>query len=259
MNRNIILVTGPFATGKTEIIRNLIPAFNLLGYPIGRPISDADSLLPAVARDDQRGGYGHFHPWCEGINGHTHPVEGEQAKLTPFRVTDNKIIQKTITDFWQRILDAPKDRYYPAELGFGENRSSSPLDYSAATMIEGFVNGSLPREAVGRILGVVIPQVSWKARLDLNEGRKDRRDSDELVSEGLASWYVTPSTLKITSNEEPEPFANFFSKEGVPIVEILPNGHGTDLEKFAKRFVEQLQPIMALEREGFPLNKERGY
>src|SRR5438309_360492 len=100
--RDIILMIGPFATGKTYTRQYLQSWANEHNIPYEEELlSDNLTILKNMEKDDARGGFYHYHSWCLGnTNGHTH--SSGKSKL-PFIAYGNEILDGTYKDLFEKM------------------------------------------------------------------------------------------------------------------------------------------------------------
>src|SRR5579883_2215577 len=101
--RDLILVVGAFATGKTYTVELLKKFVSEHTIPFEESVlSDGNTILDNVRKDDEEGGFYHYHEWCLGnINGHTH--EHGEPQL-PVIVYGNKILDGMYRDLFTNLV-----------------------------------------------------------------------------------------------------------------------------------------------------------
>jgi hypothetical protein len=100
MYKNVLLVTGGNATGKSTVIEYLQSIAKTNNIPFKKcPITDADAIVEAMKNDDEKGGLHHFHPWV--IN----PTKGHIHKPSDPYFPFSSIGNKMIDEMYQILFD----------------------------------------------------------------------------------------------------------------------------------------------------------
>jgi hypothetical protein len=230
--RNIILITGRSAVGKTTAAKYLRDQCILHNIPCeDKVISDALSLLKALQKDDDNGGFHHTHEWCkpsEHGTGHTHL---EFSSMLPFIVTDDILPDNMLSDFFMELKNIPwTDKFYIAELAGGAMSadSESEIDYSYAKIAR-ILRGQelsegkkLPIDWLNHVYLVIHLIATDENRLVFNEKRSVFSSED--VLDGVVSWQTDTKVLEFYQRDDFGEIENILKEHDIHIYTIKNDG-----------------------------------
>lgn len=254
-DRNIIVVAGPFGSGKTHFLNELRDAVApVLDIPFEYiPISDAHTITERLRQDDRAGGLNHYHPATRdaALTGDFYHEHNEAFPIYPFTVAGNEIIVKMTQDFLRRLSEVPRDnRLYFAEWSMGENTNapSEPASRATALSCESIArflqNGTYPSEGLNRVFAVLHPQTTLEQRLDNNENRGLPSEEDYRL--GRRSWKIAPEGMRITGKDDFEALKPALRVLGVPHVVEIFNGHRIEDERYPEMQAEIVRQLTAV-------------
>jgi hypothetical protein len=239
MKRNIILITGRSAVGKTTAAKYLRDQCFLHNIPCeDRVISDALSLLKVLQKDDDNGGFHHTHEWCEPSEhgtGHSHL---ESPSMLPFIVTDNTLPDDMLSDFFTELKNIPgNDKIYIAELAGGAKPadSESEIDYSYAKIArilrEQELSGErkLPVDWLNHVYLVIHLVATDENRLVFNEKRSVFSSED--VLDGVASWQTDTKVLEFYQRDDFDEIEDILNAYDIHIYTIRNDGSNSLFKK----------------------------
>jgi uridine kinase len=233
-NKNIILVTGRSASGKSTFLRVLT---ELIEPSI--LIADYNFFGSAIVKDDlENMGRGHMHPESHpkslGITqtkdgGHIHSPERESEGPFPVIATENSIVTQTYSSFYEELVNTKTDSYLIAEMGGAKNAhpKDSPLakmDYSYETIAKNLSNGTYNSDALDKILICIHITLS-------DEIRKKRLNTRPDINEDVLTL------MEIDDFENG--FSNLLQKKDIPIISI-----SNDKAMSEKEIREKLKTIL---------------
>lgn len=243
--RNIILITGRNAVGKTAASNYLREQCVSSGLSCEcRTISDALSLLKAMQKDDEQGGFHHTHDWCEAADynvGHSHD---QSQTMLPFTVLDNALPDAMLWDFFTELSEIPQiDRIYIAEWAAGsntnpKNTSASEIDYSYAKVKRMLQDDKLPSHWIAQVCLVIHLIANDKNRLIFNEKRHTPYLEDFL--DGTVSWPTQRKILQFYGNDDFAEVEGIFQSMRIPIIEVVNDGTQSFFEEKLDRVARQL-------------------
>lgn len=250
--RNIILVTGPFADGKTKLIGVLQKEFRTRGIPFEQKIiSDSPYMLEAVSWDDREtGGLNHMH--SENGRPEKHVHESGKALDFDFVVTGYAIQKRMFANFF-RDLSRPRfdDKWYFAELAGGVNIHSSDHpaylnDYSYKMMTQELRSRAYENAWINNLAYVIHPEVlEFSCRIDFNNGRKKHLPTAEEVELGTDSWPLPDIVMKNTGEDDFSFFQEYLVSRGFPQswIENIPNGGNPEFFGKAMKALERQEIV----------------
>lgn len=195
----IILVNGPFSSGKTEVANHLVGQLEQQG-PVQRVV-DGPHLVDLVTTETH-GVFGrnfsatHFHGWnaAKPLEPHNH-LGKEKESHFPFTVIDQEIGSRMFLRFARELVERSKEPdWVVAELGTGlwAGCEISQADFSAETCVRVLEEEGLWPVLQRRIGLVVAVKADWETRLKRNQMR-------EQVADGVArSWGMQKEGLFLT-------------------------------------------------------------
>lgn len=232
ISRDVILVIGPSASGKTHalnLLRNEVAVTYGLQHEL-IPLSDSHTILERVREDDLSGGRHHYHPWTRGMKTHHHR---DNPDIIPFTLAGNKIGHAFVRDFFQNLARLPYTgaiRY--AEWSGGRNINTkddpaSQTDLSFTTITRLIRENNIPSEGLDRIIAAIHVATPHEYRMRLNENRSIPTDND--IKFGLASWPLGQTAMNIFGEDD---FGNetkeLLEEHHVPFIRTLHNdGQGS--------------------------------
>ena len=244
-NKDIIIVAGPSAAGKTHalnIIRQLADAL-VISYE-RNVISDAQFLLKRVKVDDTLQGFHHTHEWVLENNNHKH-TKGKQE--IPFTTISNYLADSKYFDFFQSLSQLPKNgNLWLVEWAGGLNKfeeKNSPLHYRYSFERIGAMlqAGILSTEWLQRVKAIIHPVTKGPLRKRLNHS-KTIPTSEEIIR-GTASWPLSENAMTLYSKDDFPNIERLFQKNNISdIYHIKNNGtndYTTEVEKVARSILIQ--------------------
>jgi hypothetical protein len=173
LKRDIILVTGATATGRTTICNFLAIAAEIAGVPYEQHfITDWEAALETIRRDDLFGGHKHYHPWCMLVDGHTHD---HNEPFAPFIIHDDSLVQ----EIWLRLFGQLTEMEYSEKYifvvltaGINTLSVSHPayaVDRSYKRIFTMLQQEQLPSKWLSRVHAVVHVRADFATRCMLNE------------------------------------------------------------------------------------------
>lgn len=242
--RNIIVVAGPSATGKTwtlNILRNLTHTH---GIPFEfRPHSDSHTIFDRMLEDDNAGGYNHYHEWCPQTKGHRHRDEVTHPHV-PFTLAGNYIADAMGHDFFSGLMLLPYGRLQFAEWSGGDNTNhrrdpASETDLSFLRQAERLRSGELPSDGLQRVLTVIHPITPDGLRLALNDGRFSQLPTEQEQDLGTRSWPLGESAMRIFGRDDFHNIEHVLTALDISVIHIYNDG-GDSLQ----RGLEQKAPAL---------------
>lgn len=233
--RNIILITGPFADGKTKLIQALQAEFAMRRVPFeSKVITDATYLLEAIAWDDQvNRGVNHMHSETGLPVAHSH---NGSAPDYDFVATGRAIQEYMFAHFFDELsVTRPSDRYYFAELagGRGIHPETHPAvlnDYSYLSMVSQMTMGRYKSAWTRDVAYVIHPHAPYESRRAWNEDRRLHPPGEVEIAKGFVSWPVPDVVMRNTGIDDFEELQTFLESQGVPPsrIETIENNGGPD-------------------------------
>lgn len=259
--RNILLVTGPFADGKTVLINRLIEEMRSRDISFDpRIITDTTYLLEAIDWDHiENSGRHHMHSenGYPGIHSH----EEEKTEPPPF-VAASPVIQEYMFRRFFEELSKPSDyRWQFAELAGGRNihdatHPASRNDYSYFTMVRKLEAGTYQTGWIGRVAHVIHPEVpDFEQRIKFNNRRKLSVPTSESVKDGSGSMALPDVVMKNTGEDDFPIFQHFLEQRGL-YPNHIENIENADTSDFFDRAVHILERHGVFQPEGAPKGKE---
>ncbi len=248
MRRNIILVTGPFAGGKTELIVHLKTVFDSRGILFEpTPVSDSQYVVAAVERDHQEtGGIHHIHQ--EGDAPAPHAYDAPTEPLTFINVSPQ--MQQWMFENFFEDLSRPRDpgTHVFAELAGGRNATSSELltarnDYSYESIAHEFRHGTYATGWIERVALIVHIQTDYTLRDYLNEERRDGAFTLGQDTKGERSRPLPQPVMLFTRDDDFEFMERYLHAEhGLDgrVVTVKNDGTPTFFETATRTVLERL-------------------
>lgn len=227
LDKDIFLVVGPSAAGKTEVLNDLRNACWLHQIPhVATAASDSHTILDRMREDDRDGGSNHTHNWCESYSqGHGH-FSGEST--IPFTVTSNVIPDRMYADFFALLARLPlTNQLRFAEWSGGVNTNPREEPASFADLSFGRIGGKLfsgvyTNSWIPRVRAIIHPVSDWETRFALNAGRG--MPSPWQIAQGTASWSLSDAAMNIFGDDDFATIQHEFINRGVPVYEIPNDG-----------------------------------
>lgn len=224
---DIILVVGPSAAGKTDVLNDLRESCRIHGIPyMAKAVSDAHTILDRMREDDREGGHHHTHDWCaRAIQGHTHL---RREPTLPFTVTSNIIPDRMYSDFFARLATLPQTaETWFAEWSGGINTNPPEEAASRADFSYGRIGKKLFWEEyddswIPRVRAIIHPVTERSVRFALNAKRGI--PSEWQIEYGTASWPLTDTGMNIFGEDDFETIRHQFFRVGIPVYEIRNDG-----------------------------------
>lgn len=243
--RNIILITGRNAVGKTTASNYLRERCVSSGLPCeSKTISDALSLLKAMQKDDEQGGFHHTHDWCEAIDyneGHSHD---RSQPVLPFTVLGNTLPDAMLRHFFTELSEIPQiDRIYIAEWAAGSNTNpenilASEIDYSYAKVKRMLQNDELHTRWLTQVRLVIHLVASDENRYLFNDNRYTPYLEEML--DGTASWRTQRKILQFYGKDDFAEIEDIFQRMEIPVIEVVNDGTQSFFEEKLDRLARQL-------------------
>lgn len=242
LDRDIILVVGQNCVGKTKACTILATQLADNGLRcVASVLNDSQFLMRRVMLDDQGGGYGHYHPWCEPERPHQKRGHQHQSQSSvPFMVSSQNVVDSASFDFFSALNNLPRgQQLYIAELTGGENTNNAAcpqaaLDISFARQAKLLQHGALPREWVQRVLAVV--HLTTEPRLRLAASRLEMALHESEVLPGTLSPMKEPVTLDVFGRDDFHCLTPVLHEHGVHRIYDLKND-------FTDQFSKQLSEV----------------
>lgn len=242
LKRDIILIAGQLSVGKTTAYNTLYELTRKKGIAVApAPLADMHFYLKQVERDDEKGGYGHYHNWCtpshtQDHSGHKHT---DKPNMLPFTVSSQEIIDGALFDFCSALTNLPKNNLlYFAQVGGGANAYPGlpiqQLDVSFARLHSLLYNGALPVAWLHRVLAVVHPYASPHDRFLSNLKREAFHHAH--TASGTVSSKKDQVVMNMFGRDDFEALEPLFHEYGTPHVYSIHND-------FSQRYIEDLTAI----------------
>lgn len=242
LERDIILIVGQLSVGKTTAYNTLRVLAVKKGIAVApAPLADMHFYLKQVERDDEKGGYGHYHDWCppshpQERSGHTHT---DNPNMLPFIVSSQEIIDGARFDFCTALTNLPKNnQLYFAQVGGGTNTHPGfpvqQLDVSFARLHSLLYNGILPVAWLHRVLAVIHPYASPRDRFLSNLKRE--------------SFHHTHTASGTVSSKKDQAVMDLFGRDDFEALEPLLREYGTPhiysiYNDFKQRYIKDLTTV----------------
>ncbi len=205
--KNIILVTGPFAGGKTKLIAYMMADFLERGILFASSIISDSQFLTDVIHQDHReyGGIHHVHEVDARPQKHEYQPDTEHLTF----ISASPYMQSEMFRRFFLELSQPRDsgQYVFAELAAGVNRSPAGTpaalnDYSYWNIIESLRKGLFDQTWIERVAAVIHVRSSYELRRDLNEGRRqiEFHKGDDVT--GAKSRPLPESVMQFTKEDD---------------------------------------------------------
>lgn len=175
MKKDIILITGPSACGKTY-------TRELLSKQLGekhiepRYLSTASYIIKAVQKDDTKGGRNHIHPWTGISHGHTHTAG---QPILPFATIDDVLNDQVYQQFFADCSKLPENEntVILLELTCGVNinkvKPYTNPDRSYKKLVHNLHSSIWSHEWLKRIHTVIHPEADYFLRKKRNTTRSN--------------------------------------------------------------------------------------
>lgn len=243
--QDIIVVVGPSAAGKTEILNDFRGSCRIHGIPyVAKAVSDSHTILDRMRDDDRDGGRHHTHDWCKDkADGHSH-LRGEPT--LPFTVTSNRIPDLMYGDFFTQLATLPQTReIWFAEWSGAKNTNPPEEPASRADLSFNRIGRKLFWEEyddswLPRVRGIIHPITDPALRLSLNATRGI--PSSCQIEYGTASWPLTEIGMKIFGEDDFDSIAATFALRGIPVFSFTNDGDGQTMQR----------ELLLIKRELFP-------
>ena len=247
MRKDTILITGRSAAGKTTIIRQLnkfIDEFAILRYQTA--LSDSQTIMERVVKDDQQGGFHHTHPWIKPSDKARHTHDSPEKPTVPFTLTDNAIANLMMRDFFKVLALLPHDDGIKfAEWAGGVNTNdiyepAARVDLSYSTITSLLRQDKLPSFGLERVVAVIHVQTADELRFKLN-GRRSPPTEEE-VTAGTASFPLEAAAMNIFGTDDFSELAEPFLRNeiGIPFIFELTNDGTETFERDIRNVARQL-------------------
>ncbi|MFZ2024828.1 MAG: hypothetical protein WAV51_00915 [Microgenomates group bacterium] len=259
--RDMIIVTGPSASGKTKalsILRAIIPNEYEFPYePV--PLSDSHTILKQVREDDRSGGHNHYHPWEGGGLGHTHE---QHDGITPFTLAGKSIGFNFMRDFFVALKELPHDgKIKCAEWSGGRNGNepedpASRTDIAFSTIVEQLK--TWPSEGLDRVMGIL--HISTDRDIRFSQNKRRSTPTDEQIRLGLASWELSPTAMLIFDKDDfPSPLVWQYlgCEHHIPFMRTIFNDGKDSLETGIRAALPRMFEIGMGKEMGKSYGKER--
>lgn len=258
MNRDLILVIGSTATGKTRILTEIRNYVAMQSIPQKTAaLSDAQTIVEHMLLDDERGGHNHYHEeWCHNASSHIHDADHPPIPefQFPFTVTSDVIPTNMLSDFFDRLQRLPHTgelRY--AEFAGGVNinptddlASKADLSYERANYL--FRTGVFPKEGLRRVLAVIHPVMDFSLRLQLNRNRTLITNRE--LYEGTKSFVLSDTVMHTFGEDDAEALFPLFREMGIPFMRTFRNEGTPEVLDEITRFSEPILERYSILREG---------
>ena len=260
--QNLIVVAGPFSSGKTHTIGQIHKFFWDYNLFYDKPITDAVYIGEALDADHRyNNGMNHMH------DNQRRPREHEHYPGEPnlqFSVTGDYIPHYMHTRFFHDLSRKWWDNHlWIVEWSGGANTNSpdnpaSYADYSFATQVEGLRSGLYDNTWMSRVLMVIHPLVSDNGlRDELNNRRKGKRDPTQAeIESGMRSWWIPKSGMRITGHNDFLDAISTLERMGLSgKIHVIPNDGD---EKYDRELHATLEKTVVplLRKEGWPYGPE---
>jgi hypothetical protein len=246
----IIIVTGPFSSGKTEMANEVV---RQLGGE-DRVLRVADGLhLVNIVRDDVHGLGGrtascsHFHSWNDQSPWEPHHHTDGSGHF-PFTVLEPWVGPEMFRRVIKEMVEkAEGELPVVVELGVGGNGCRfSKADFSTAAFLRELEQTDFGQALVENIACVIGIESEWGKRIERNQGRVE-------VADGVtASWGMQEEGLRITYDTD----FQAWQEAGINLLTYNNNGDGVE---GMKSFVEGIVLPKIQGEEGKPRGRERLY
>lgn len=259
-NRDVILVIGPSASGKTHVL-NLLRQEIAETYRLPHeliPLSDSHTILARVAQDDLSGGHHHYHPWSRGKDTHDHT---QHPEIIPFTLAGNRIGHAFIRDFFRELTRLPYTgviRY--AEWSGGKN--TNPLDDPASrtnlsfeTITRLMRTGNIPGEGLDRVLAAIHVETPRKYRTQLNDSRSV--PSADEIKFGFASWPLDQAAMNIFGEDDfGEDTQSLLQEYHIPFIRTIHNNNDDSLGRELRVILPDIVALWAGGETGRPASTQ---
>lgn len=244
----IIIVIGPFSSGKTEMANELVS--QLGGEDKVLRVADGPHLVNII-RDDVHGSEGttssssHFHSWNDQSPWEPHDHTGNSSHF-PFTVLEPWVGPEMFRRVIREMAEKTQGELpVVVELGVGGNDCRfSQADFSTAAFLRELEQTGLGQTLLENIACVIGVESEWEKRVERNRGRLE-------VADGVtASWGMQKEGLRITYDTD----FQAWQEAGTKLLTYNNNGDGVEGMKI---FIEEtvLPKIQGI--EGQPIGKER--
>lgn len=207
-DRNIIVVAGQFATGKTRTIREIHSYLSNRDIPYTPLVlSDAAFIINALSEDHRvHGGIHHVHDGQMSLATHEHLWNEDGGAFT---VTGQFIPDYMFDKFFIALSEhTPQNSVVLAEWSGGGNTNhqdhpASKPDYSFNLAVERLERGHYRTDWISHTLAIVHPVVrDEKDRIQLNERRRGIVPVLNEIQKGGESFYVPEPAMRITGKND---------------------------------------------------------
>jgi hypothetical protein len=243
-SRNIIIITGRSAVGKTIAANYLRDQFALRGVPCeDKVISDAFCLFKALQDDDEQGGLHHTHEWCETLKaGHSH---SQLEPPLPFKVLDNTLPDTMLRNFFTELTNIPStNKIYIAEWAAGASSvNSKEIDYSYKKVKRMLQEKILADGWLAHVQLVIHLMTTDENRLLFNSKR--HIPSLEKILDGAASWKTQREVLEFYQDDDFFEIREFFSQKQISIHDLTNDGSNSFFEKKLDKIINELLLVNA--------------
>lgn len=263
IQRDVILVIGPSASGKTHVLnllrREIAETYGLPHEIV--PLSDSHTILDRVREDDRLGGRHHYHSWSRDMDSHNH---ADHPEIIPFTLAGDRIGHAFIRDFFQGLANLPHTgviRY--AEWSGGKNTNpredrASLTDLSFQTITRLIRQGRIPAEGLDRVVAAIHVDTSREYRMHLNEDRSMPTAAE--IKFGYASWPLDQAGMNIFGEDD---FLNdtpsLLNEHKIPFIRTLHNNLDGSLDRELRSVLPEIVSQWAGGETGLPASiRDRG-
>ena len=205
LEKDVVLIVGQNSVGKTTAFRYLTQFAQRQGIQYeADPVSDFFFLLNQTLKDDETGGFCHYHDWSEGRGcGHSH--DHGEAKI-PFVITHNELVDGMHDDFLNTITHLPRSgKLWFVEWTGGVNTNPlgkpvSQVDFSFDRIVKKLHEGCLPFEWIERVHAIIHISAEKATRYIFNV--KDTKHQPLEIFSGQVSARRVETVLELFGRDD---------------------------------------------------------